>query len=221
MEYISIRQIMDDVLDHPMLEDLPYQTAIKYAIRFIRTMGMPKLFELKTAILHIEDHTCKLPCDIYSVLHVKDCKTQRLMRESVSHFDITKDFTIDPVYRIQGDMLVSSIREHDVELSYRMMNTDESGYPLIVNNEDFITALEDYIKERWFTVLFDQKKIGRDVLINAQKDSAWSKGKAKTSLLMPSVEEMRDISNLMNELIPRKHADNGFRSLGRPEPHNL
>lgn len=221
MEYISIRQIMDDVLDHPMLEDLPYQTAVKWAIQLIRVMGMPKLFDLKTDILHVEQHTCKLPCNIYSVLHVKDCNTQKLMRESQSHFDITQDYTVDPVYRIQGDLLVSSIPEHDVEISYRVMNTDEQGFPLIVDNEDFIVALEDYIKMKWFTILFDEGKIPQQVLINAQKDSAWSKGKAKTSMLLPSPEEMRDIVNFMNELIPRNHTGNGYRSFGRPQPNNL
>lgn len=221
MEYISIKQMMDDVLDHPMLEDLPYATAVKYATQFIRTMGMPKLFDTRVDLMHISDYTCKMPCNVYSILHIRNPKTKKLLRKSSSDFDITKDFTLDPVYKVQGDMIVFSIKEGDVEVSYRTMLTDDEGYALIVDDENFIVALEDYIKVRWFTILFDQGKIPQQVLINAQKDSAWSKGRAKTSLSLPDDEELRNLINLMNELIPRKHGDNAFRSVGRPEIHNL
>lgn len=221
MEYISIKQIMDDVLDHPMLEDLPYDVAVKYAIRFIRKMGMPKLFETKVEELCITQHSCKLPCDLYEVLHVRDKATGILMRESDSHFDITKDCSIDLVYKVQNSVLVSSKENHVVELSYRAMNVDGEGYPMIVDNEAFIDALESFIKVRHFTTLFDEGKIPQQVLINAQKDYAWNAGQAKTSLLMPSQEEMRNIINLMNELIPRNHANNGYKSLGRTEYTNL
>ena len=221
MEYISIRQIMDDILDHPMLEDIPYGTAIKYAVRFIRKMGMPKLFETKVAELHITQHSCKLPCDLQKVLHVRDKKSGILMRESESNFDITKDYTRDMVFKVQNSVLVSSKEEHDVELSYRAMNVDEEGSPMIVDNEAFIDALENYIKVRHFTILFDEGKISQGVLANAQRDYVWSKGQAKTSLQMPSLEELRNIENLMNEMIPRKHSNNAYRTLGKPEVHNL
>jgi hypothetical protein len=38
---------------------------------------------------------------------------------------------------------------------------------------------------------------------------------------MPSLEELRNIENLMNEMIPRKHSNNAYRTLGKPEVHNL
>lgn len=221
MEYISINQIMDDILDHPMLEDVPYDAAIKYAVRFIRKMGMPKLFETKVADLHITQHSCKLPCDVYEVLHVRDKKSGILLRQSESNFDITKDYTADMIFKIQNSVLVTSKCEQDVEVSYRAMNVDEEGYPMIVNNESFIDALESYIKMKHFTILFDEGKIPQQVLVNAQKDYAWNAGHAKASLQMPSLEEMRNIIHLMNEMIPRHHANNAYRTLGRNQKTNV
>lgn len=221
MEYISINQIMDDILDHPMLEDISYDAAIKYAVRFIRKMGMPKLFDKKVADLHITQHSCQLPCDCYEVLHVRDKRTGILLRESESHFDITKDYTTDMVYKVQNTVLVTSKCDQDVEVSYKSMNVDEEGYPMIVNDEAFIDALESYIKVKHFTILFEEGKIPQNVLVNAQKDHAWNVGKAKTSLLMPSNEELRNIIHLMNEMIPRHHANNAYRTLGRNQITNL
>lgn len=221
MEYISINQIMDDILDHPMLEDIPYDAAIKYAVRFIRKMGMPKLFDTKVADLHVTQHSCKLPCDLYAVLHVRDKKSGILLRESESNFDITKDYTVDMVFKVQNSVLVTSKEEQDIELSYRSMNVDEEGYPMIVDNEAFIDALENFIKMKHFTTLFEEGKIPQQVLVNAQKDYAWSAGQAKTSLQMPSLEEMRNIEHLMNEMIPRHHSNNAYRTLGRMQKTNV
>ena len=41
VNHISIRQIIDDLLDHPLLQDLTLERAINYAVHFIQIVGVP------------------------------------------------------------------------------------------------------------------------------------------------------------------------------------
>lgn len=80
---------MDDLLVHPLLQDLPYERVINYTVEFIRIVGMPKLFIQKIVQLHIDDYRCLLPCDYYKEVQIRDVKSQQLLRKTSSSFDIT------------------------------------------------------------------------------------------------------------------------------------
>lgn len=50
-DYISIKVILDNLLHHPLLQDLTLERAVAYAVDFIRIVGMPPMFIEKTARL--------------------------------------------------------------------------------------------------------------------------------------------------------------------------
>lgn len=66
--YISIREIADDVLEHPLLQELNYERIINHTVNFIRRMGVPDSFFEKVIDLDVQDYTAELPCDYYSVI---------------------------------------------------------------------------------------------------------------------------------------------------------
>lgn len=41
VNYISIKQVMSDLLDHPLLQDLTLERAVNYAVHFIQIVGVP------------------------------------------------------------------------------------------------------------------------------------------------------------------------------------
>ena len=55
VRYISIREILDNLLDHPLLQDLTLERAVNYAIHFIQIVGVPNEFEEKTALIDIKN----------------------------------------------------------------------------------------------------------------------------------------------------------------------
>ena len=63
VNYISIKQVLDDLLDHPLLQDLSFERAVNYAVHFIQIVGVPNEFEEKTALVNIENYRGCLPCD--------------------------------------------------------------------------------------------------------------------------------------------------------------
>lgn len=218
--YISIKQVLDDILHHPLLQDVTFERAINYAVELMRIVGCPRIFYDKQELLHVEDHRVKMPCDCISIIQVKDCDSGKCFRLSTDSFHYTyDDYDIyDLTYKVQNTVMYTSIREGDIEIAYRSIYVDSDGYPMIPDDATFIRALEMYIKKRQFTILFDLGKISLQVLQNTQRDYAWAVGQAQSSLTMPTIDEMQSIANSWCTLVSRvsQHSE-GFRTNGNQE----
>lgn len=208
-EYISVRRIIDDVLDHPMLKDLSFERAVNYAVNFIRIVGVPKSFIEKTDIVEIEDYRGLLPCDTESIIQVRtygECDhNHKVFRHTTDSFHMGRDKhdSYDLTYKVQGNVIFTSIKHGKIEIAYRAITVDSEGYPMIPDNSSYIEALELYIKKKRFNILFDEGKISPQVYNQVCQDYAWAVGQAQSSLIMPSLDEMQSITNSLNTLIPR------------------
>lgn len=169
--YVSIRQIIDNLLDHPLLQDLTLERAVNYAVHFIQIVGVPKEFEEKTALIDIQDYRGLLPCDFYDMIQVRTHKkgehVPRVFRYTTDSFHLSPNKETehkylndwDLTYKIQNSIIFTSMKEGTIEIAYHAFMVDKEGYPLIPENSSFIQALELYIKKKVFTILFDQGKI--------------------------------------------------------------
>lgn len=209
IRYISIKQVIDDVLDHPLLKDVSFERAVNHVVHFIRIVGMPKAFNEKTDLVTIDDYRGLLPCDLESIIQVRthdECsKIYQVFRYSTDSFHMSnnKQNSFDLTYKVQGNIIYTSMKEGTIEIAYRAMAVDSEGYPLIPDNSSYINALEAYIKKKCFTVLFDTGKITPQVFNQACQDYAWAVGQAQSDLVRPSIDEMQSITNSFNTLITR------------------
>lgn len=226
VNYISIRQVLDDLLDHPLLQDLSLERAVNYAIHFIQIVGVPNEFEEKTALIDIKDYRGCLPCDYYDMIQVRTYKEGeycprvfRYTTDSFHHSPKKEDSdTWDLTYKLQNSIIYTSIKEGTIEIAYHAIKVDKEGYPMIPENSSFIQALELYIKKKVFTILFDQGKINNAVLQNTQQEYAWAVGQAQRDLTMPTIDQMESISNMWTQLLQRSNEHSkGMKSLGRRE----
>ena len=220
INYISIKEVLDNILAHPLLQDVSLERAVNYTQQFMRIVGMPNMFIEKTEELKIEDYRAQLPCDFYQMIQVRTlvqhCDTQS---EQVFVYS-TDDFHMSSYkqdsgfcYKLQGNCIFTSIKEGTIEISYRAIATDDEGFPLVPDNAAFIRALELYIKKQAFTILFDMQKINANVYQNVQQEYAWAVGQAQSSLVMPSIDQMQTFTNSWNTLVSRatEHS-RGFRT---------
>lgn len=216
MNYISIRQIMDDLLADDMMKGLSLERAVNYAVEFIRVVGLPNAFEEKVEKIKIENHRGVLPCDFYEVVQVKDCKGLEYL-STETPFDSRVLLT----YKIQGNVIITSVRETELLFAYRAHKVDADGFPMIPDNGSFPRALELYIQKRYFTILFNSGKVSRDVLQNTQQEYAFYVGQASNDLVRLSIDQMQSLTNMWTSLLQRhhKHAD-GFATINAPEIRN-
>ena len=208
--YISLRQVLDDILDHPMLRDVSLERAVNYTVHFMRIVGCPRMFEEKTALVEIENYRGLIPCDFDNIIQVRthsSCnrKDYGVFRHTTDSFHMSenKQNSFDLTYKVQGNIIFTSIKEGTIEIAYNAFAVDSDGYPMIPDNSSFINALELYIKKKHFNVLFDTGKIAPAIYNQVCQDYAWAVGQAQSSLIKPSIDQMQAITNSLNTLIPR------------------
>ena len=241
IQYTNIKRVLDDLLDHPLLRDLTLEQVVRHTIRFISIHGYPKLYQDKEATIGIKDFRGLLPCDLISIKQVRDASTGVCLRAMTDTFtpkvnsnkETSKDllnniqseyippmrkYSEEPAFKTQGRIIFTSFSEGEVEIAYKAIPVDEDGYPLLLDNETYLNALEAYIKKQVFTVKYDTGKIVAGVLTNAQSDYYWASHLLESEMLIPSVSEMESITRALTTLIkPVTHFDNGFKNLGDRE----
>jgi hypothetical protein len=230
---ISIKQVMDDILDHPMMQDLSFERAINYAVEFIKLVGMPTAFENKVITIPVKDYegyreetvegaTQEIPAipdDCYQILSIKKKGGEEVvLNTSTSVFGVNKSNNATPSYVVRGSSLQTSFEEGELEMSYLALPSDEEGYPTIPEIASYIRALELYIKKKWFTILFDLGKLHGSIYNNVKQEYAFAVAQAQSELIKPSLDEMEAFTNMWNSLLPRHRAHKfGFSTVGSGE----
>ena len=220
--YISIKEVLDNLLDNPLLQDLTLERVVNYTVDFIRKVGMPKIYIEKTANLEIKEYRALLPCDFHKMIQVRVFREgySQVFRSSTDSFHLSKDKgdSHDLTYKLQGQAIYTSMKNGTIEIVYQAIPVDCDGYPMIADNSSFREALELYITKKRYKVLFDTGKIRGDVYSSTCQDYAFAVGQAQTSLIMPTIDEMESITNSWNTLIPRVREHSfGFINNGSKE----
>jgi hypothetical protein len=237
IKYTNIRRVLDNLHDHPMLSNITLEQVVRYTIRFIGIFGMPKLYQDKEADVEIHEYRGLLPCDLISIIQVKDTCSGICLRS------MTDSFTPgllpspphtphphmpyippkapghgEPTFKTQGRVIFTSFPEGSVRIAYKAIPVDEDGFPLLIDNENYLACLEAYIKKQVFTIKFDQGKISSGVLDNAKQEYAFLAGQLQSELTIPSYSEMQSIQNYITSILPSMRAfDKGFKHLGDRE----
>ena len=237
-------RVLDNLTDHPMLRDVTLEQAVRYTMKFISRHGYNKLYQDKVATVRIHEWRGLLPCDCIAVKQVRDMKTGLCMRGMTDNFGegfkvqgSRSRGCIDPQNNMKGlyipegkpkmgdatfttndKVIFTSFPEGEVEIAYKAIPVDDNGFPLLIDNETYLDALELYIKSRVFQVKFDQQKIPAGVLQEAKQDNAVAARLLQSEMTMPSPSEMQSIAAMWNTMIPRmREFDKGFRDLGQRE----
>ena len=225
-QYTNIRRVLDELHKHPLLSDLTLEQVVSYVVSFIGIFGMPKLYQDKEEVLHIEDYRCLLPCDLISINQIKECKTGVCLRSMTDnfmpreHYDRSAGYKIpqELSFKTQGQVLYVPFKTGDVSVSYKAIPVDKDGFPLLIDNPIFLKALETYIKREAFTILFDMGKIAPVVLQNTQQQYAWLAGQLQSEFTIPSISEMESIKRSWCTLLQRtSEFNNGFKNNGDQE----
>lgn len=220
--YVNIRYILDRIMQHPLMQDVTLEQAVAFTVDFMRIVGTPNMFVEKTEILDIESYRALLPCDYSQMIQVRKLNgpTFRYSSDSfhMSECRASREEFTDLTYKIQGNIIYTSIKEGEIEVAYLAIATDSEGYPLLPDNSSYTRALELYIKKQWFTILFDLGKIGPAVLQNTQQEYAWAVGDCQSEFNRLSIDKAESFFNSWRTLILRDSEHRtGFRNNGTKE----
>ena len=217
--YVNIRELLARVTKHSMLKTVDLEEAIRYVVDFISIVGCPTFYLDKEVDITIEDYRGLMPCDLVSITQVKDNKTGVCIHSMTDVFNPRENNSnTEPTYKTQGNIILTSFRTGEITISYKALPVDETGIPLLIDNANFLKALELYIKKEKFGDLYDEGKIKEGIMAKAERDYAWAVAQCEKEFIMPSLSELQSITNMWNTLIPRvREFDRGFTGLGNRE----
>lgn len=209
----NIRRILDRVMRHPMMKDIPFESAVEYAVDFIQLMGTPAIYDEKTAVINIEDYRGQLPCDFAQMIQVRELNDDETRpvatyRYSADSFHMSNVHAPIPsfTYKIQGMCIFTSTQNAKLEIAYRAFATDEEGYPLLPDNVSFLRGLEAYIKLQWFTIKFDMGEINVSVFNNVKQEYCWAAGDAQSEFSRLDLDKAETLFNSFKTLLPRTNS---------------
>lgn len=237
IRYTSIRRVLDNLHDHPMLSNLTLEQVVRYTVRFISIHGYSKFYQDREVDVDIHEFRGLLPCDLISITQVKDECSGICLRSMTDSF--TPGLVSlpphsphphmpyipskapghgEPAFKTQGRVIFTSFPEGKVRIAYKAIPVDEDGFTLLIDNENYLACLEAYIKKQVFTIKFDQGKIAAGVLQNAQTEYAWLAGQLANEFQIPSYSEVQSIQNYVTSILPSMRAfDSSFKNLGSRE----
>ena len=186
--FVNIREVLARVTSHPMLKNVDLEQAIRYTVDFISIVGCPTFYLDKEVDIPIEDYRGLMPCDLVSIVQVKDKKTGFCMHSMTDTLNPREyNFHTEPTFKTQGNIILTSFRTGEVTISYKALPVDETGIPLLIDNANFLKALELYIKKEKFSDLYDEGKIRDGIMGKAETDYAWAVAQCEKEFVMPSI----------------------------------
>lgn len=128
-------------------------------------------------------------------------------------------------YDIKPGWIVLNVPKGFVKLAYKKIATDERGYPLIPDNTSYQEAIYWYVTMKLsFSKLLAGKLGGRGVNTGANlysyMEQQWKfyRNKAYGELMMPTVDDIKNIKNDWNRLVPEYMSDEiFFDNMGEPQ----
>ena len=221
-QHVSLRIILDKILRHPLLQDLSMETVADYTIDFLRIMGVPAMFEsiVTPEPIEVSKHKGLLPCDIYEITQVRYWGGGQYLKHASDTFHLShsKDRHSDGTFVIQGDYIITSSKDCELEMSYIAIKTDEDGFPMIPENSVFYRALQAYIKKEHFQILFDMGKITQQSFEYSLSDYAWAAGACQTEFNKLDLSKAESLFNSFRTLIVRsREFDKGWQKDNRAE----
>lgn len=72
ISYTNIREILDNCMQHELLQDLTLEQVVGYVMKFNGIFSIPQLYTKKQVKIKISDYRGILPVDLVAVLGVKN-----------------------------------------------------------------------------------------------------------------------------------------------------
>ena len=120
-------------------------------------------------------------------------------------------------YRTEGGYIYTNFETGTLELSYLAFKTDEDGYPMIPDDERYISAIKAYVMYMIAFKMWLQDKISTDKYKVLEQEWLFYVKSAKTKAHMPDVDGMEALKNQMRKIVtwPWHHASQ-FKYLSTP-----
>lgn len=229
MEYIGMKRIMDRLTDNPNMKSLKLSSAAAYVKDFSSINEVHPILSIKYGYIKIEDSSAMLPEEVLDLRAVYMCNCTDLSplyhtnNRLAAGLDASLVRDVDKEalgrYHVQNGVLFSDIKDTVLEIKYKALNLDNMGFPLLPYDGSLMQAIENYVKYRYYCILYEIGEISERLLVKANQEYCWYIGQYTSKQEMLSYDEALSIANSWQRLIDTKNLDTRGREF--PELKNM
>jgi hypothetical protein len=211
---ISTKQVIDTFYNDMNLQlEVRHLTLIDWIGRALELMCTNAQLDYKRAVITIVNHRGILPCDFYEAESVwRDNKTLKigfqdvyptLPKLSPDNTKTAREYRLKgkDVYVIGYPYIYTDIAKKDLVLRYTAFATDEDGYPMIPDLEEYKEALTAFIMYKVKHAELFANKISPNEYQFFELDWKRKKSKAEARVLLPTPDYVQSLGNLWQRLV--------------------
>lgn len=205
------------IQDHqvPLPDDLQHLDGVAYR-KEDRGRWIP--MRTNTAIFKEPKPNKRHPNDEHQPMRAKAFTTQyQVVKNQYSRHLNNVIIDEDPQYFIKPGWLVTNKRDGYIKLAYKAIATDERGYPLIPDLASYQEAVYWYVVmklsfSKWMKGKLGGKGVNAGYNMYAYIQQQWNfyRNQAYAEAMMPTADDMQNIKNEWNRLIPEIDEDDTF-----------
>jgi len=131
----------------------------------------------------------------------------------------------EPEYFIKPGWIVTNQKHGFIKLAYKAIATDERGYPLIPDLTSYQEAIYWYVVmklsfPKWLNGKLGGRGVntGQNIYTYVQQQWNFYRNQAYAEAMMPTADDMKNIKNDWNKLIPDWDGDDTFfKNIGKEQ----
>ena len=225
MNYVCIMRIAEQVYKSGLnVDDINFYDMIEWVGEAIMKIGVPYAYIEKvtngTTLMPdpivITDYVGTLPTDLVVIRGVREhdsgvplineSGTFRTTAESNNLVDANGSTMA--AYRTEDGLIYVNFESGELEISYLAFQTDMNGYPMIPDDERYISAVKSYVMYMIAYRMWLQDKLATEKYREIERNWLFYVNSAKTKAHMPDFDGMEALKNQMRKLVtnPNQHA---------------
>ena len=214
--------IMNRVLDNPILSKLKLSSAASYVKDFATINKISPVIGLSYTYVKVANYRALIPPSVDTIMDVYLCdtdlssiytendklsaslKTSRIPnRSKVSYGTYTRT----------RNVLDTDIEEGVLELYHKCLEVDELGFPTLPYDGSLMEAVTNYIKYRYFTVLWENDIMAKNKVDAAHQEYVWYIGQYTMANTVPTYDEAVSWANSWQRLLNDRNLDSDAKAL--------
>jgi hypothetical protein len=234
-KYVSVYEIIEGVYrDSGIQEELDIWDVIEWAGEALELIGAGVSYVELIGELCVSGHKVKLPCNFHSLEQISyngiplPLCSGTFGAISTNSGNATKnvidgkevDATNFPLtdsenkngncYYINDNFIVTSFDKGCLLVSFRGINVDKEGFPMIPDNVSYKKAVKAYIQTMVDRIWWRRGSLQEAVFRDSQRDWEWYVKQARGSASMPNLDQMENIKNQWVKLKPNMNSSRTF-----------
>lgn len=226
MEFIGMKFIMSRLLDNPLMAKLKLSSAAAYVKDFSSINNIIPILDTDYVYVKVEDYRAPLPAQVGDLLDVYICNTRlhpaltgddRMSASMKTSKIPNENKAVYGEYNKRGSFINTDIENAVLELHFSCLRVDEQGYPTLPYDGSLVEAVTNYIKFRYFTILWENDMISKQKVDSAHSEYAWYLGQYTMKNTIPTYDEAVSWANSWQRLLDDKDLNMG----GKSHPQHL